>query len=521
MNMKKLFTMMAVCLCGTMAYAQSAISAKGVTIAKGGSCQMEVVIDKATSNTAFQFDLKLPAKVSVKAAEMKSKDSYGESRVLKNQLVDETNNIYRFLSYDNGNATLTSEGNGVIITLGAEADAETGTATLNGEEMNLVVNPAGESTAQAAGELASVTVSEGVEIKITSAQQALVCSEKNLDFTSISEVKAYIATGYDKNSGKIWLTRVKDVPAKTAVLLMGEAGTYVVPAVAESNNIYKNLFVGTLTEKIVKKDEGDGNTNYILSKVDDEVGFFFAKESGSTIKAGGGYLPLPTTIEAAGTAGGNEEISMNKYGMLCYYTDESLDLSAEDNLKAYTATGYDKKGIIRLTRVKQVPAKTAVLLLAPEEAKTYTIPTISLQQIQADIFVGTLEATTIKRVEDDIVNYYVSVVNEEVGFYWASETGTKIGAKRGWLPVPKEMTSLAAGSRGNANAKSTLSISPSDDVIEVSLKSIDGDGGTTGISRIAAEAAGNDTWYNLNGQRINTPNKKGLYIKNGKKVIVK
>ena len=52
-------------------------------------------------------------------------------------------------------------------------------------------------------------------------------------------------------------------------------------------------------------------------------------------------------------------------------------------------------------------------------------------------------------------------------------------------------------------------------------KSIIGDGDeATGISRVAAED-GNDTWYNLSGQRISAPTKKGLYIKNGKKVIVK
>ena len=46
------------------------------------------------------------------------------------------------------------------------------------------------------------------------------------------------------------------------------------------------------------------------------------------------------------------------------------------------------------------------------------------------------------------------------------------------------------------------------------------DGNATGISSIAVEAE-NDAWYNLSGQRISTPTKKGLYIKNGKKVIVK
>lgn len=523
--MKKLFTMLVVSFCGTMAYAQTGtISVGDVTIAKGGSTQMEVTVNNAASNTAFQFDLKLPAGVSVKSATMNSgavtsnaEDT--QSRKLLHNLYKESDNVYRFLSYDNANAALTD--GKVSITLEAADEAEAAEVEIAGSDI-LVVNPEGTPTTQDNGNVASITVSEGVQVKISSALQALFCSDKNLDFTNVSEVKAFIATGYDKNSGKIWLTRVKDVPAKTPVLLIGEeAGTYTIPVVAESGNIYKNLFVGTLTEMTVKKDEGDGNTNYILSKPEGkEVGFYFASESGSKIKAGGAYLPLPTTIEAAGTAGSTEEISMNKYGMLCYYSDQSLDFSDEADLKAYTATGYDKKGIIRLTRVKQVPAKTAVLLLAPEEAKTYPVPTASLQQIQANIFKGTLEGTTIKKLEDGIVNYYVSVVSNEVGFYWASESGTKIGAKRGWLPVPKEMTSLAAASRGNVN--SALSVSSSDDVIELSLMCVDGkDNEATGISRIAAEDAGDDTWYNLNGQRINTPTKKGLYIKNGKKVIVK
>ena len=44
--------------------------------------------------------------------------------------------------------------------------------------------------------------------------------------------------------------------------------------------------------------------------------------------------------------------------------------------------------------------------------------------------------------------------------------------------------------------------------------------GTTSISSFDAET-GTDRWYDLNGQRISKPQKKGLYIKNGKKIIVK
>ena len=369
-----------------------------------------------------------------------------------------------------------------------------------------------------------VILSEAEAVSVRSAGQKILYCNKNLDFTDVYGLKAYIVTGYDKVSGKIYLTRVKNVPANTALLLMGDEGEHDIPIVASSNAIYKNMLVGVNEDTYIYRDGGENVTNYYLSVVNGVVGFYLAKEdgTGTKVSAGGGYLPLPTTIDAAGTAGSTEDIKMNKYGMLCYYSDQSLDFSGETDLKAYTATGYDKKGIIRLTRVKQVPAETAMLLLAPAEAKTYTVPTASLQQIHANMFVGTLEGTTICRLTEDnnYVNYYMSVVNGEAGFYWAAEngtSGTKIGAKRGWLPVPKEMTSLAATSRGENPG--VLSMSLTDDVIVLSVFG-SGDDDATGISRIAAEA-GNDTWYNLSGQRIDKPTRKGLYIKNGIKVIVK
>ena len=45
---------------------------------------------------------------------------------------------------------------------------------------------------------------------------------------------------------------------------------------------------------------------------------------------------------------------------------------------------------------------------------------------------------------------------------------------------------------------------------------------TTGIEDITidGENKGNDTFYNLNGQRVSNP-QRGIYIHNGKKVIIK
>ena len=44
--------------------------------------------------------------------------------------------------------------------------------------------------------------------------------------------------------------------------------------------------------------------------------------------------------------------------------------------------------------------------------------------------------------------------------------------------------------------------------------------GTTSIRELRMENEGRDEWYDLQGRRIEQPTKAGLYIKNGKKVIV-
>ena len=47
--------------------------------------------------------------------------------------------------------------------------------------------------------------------------------------------------------------------------------------------------------------------------------------------------------------------------------------------------------------------------------------------------------------------------------------------------------------------------------------------GTTGINTIdnGQSTVDGNVWYNVNGQRVAQPTQKGLYIHNGKKVIVK
>ena len=242
--MKKLFTMLVASVCCTMAYAQT-ISVKDVSVAKGGTGQVEVSIANPTNYTAFQFDLKLPAGVSVKENGAALKGTYeGDTRKLEWKLFNESTNTYRFLSYDMGNAALNADGNVVAaISIEVAETAETGDMT-GGEMLVVTSDGTGTATETATGK---ITVSEGVKVTIGKNGVTTLVSDKDLDFSN-SAVMAYIAYGYNNLTDNILLTRVKDVPAGTTVWSgfnydltapTEPAGTYTLYELVDEANIHR------------------------------------------------------------------------------------------------------------------------------------------------------------------------------------------------------------------------------------------------------------------------------------------
>ena len=362
-------------------------------------------------------------------------------------------------------------------------------------------------------------------ISISSAKQVTYMSDKGLDFTGYPDLKAYVATGYDKASGTIWLTRVKEVPANTGFLLMGEAGDYEIPVKkGESTSYYMNLFKGTIEGTTIQTTDGD-NTNYYLSNGDAGVGFY--KVQGSVeLKPNRAYLSVPTEIPAVGTAGSTETIKVSAAGQVPYYNSQSLDFSSLDaqGVKAYTATGYDySSGTIWLTRVKQVPAETGILIMAPQGE--YPVPTASVASVYANMFRGTLEGTTIQTHEEidgkDYINYYLSSGASGVGFYRVTkEEGVTIGANRCYLPILNK--DAAAGTRSANSDLTQIAFEEADEAIGIPLlRGIGGDeDGTTGVKEVKSGEVKGEKWYTLQGQRVAKPG-KGLYIRNGKVVVIK
>ena len=363
-----------------------------------------------------------------------------------------------------------------------------------------------------------------VTITISGAKQVPYYCDQNLDFTSMPELKAYVATGYDKAKGTIWLTRVKQVPAETGFLLMGEPGDYDIPTIDGVSDVYyKNMFVGTLTGTTIQTTDGE-YTNYYLSKGTSGVGFYkVTNADGQSIGANRCDLPILTDIPANGSEGDAEVIKVSAAKQVPYYTSKNIDFSSLDaqGVKAYTATGYNyETGIIWLTRVKKVPAQTGILVMA-DKAGEYSVPTTSVQSVYENMFTGSETAQIIYTSETvgDItyINYYLSNGTSGVGFYKVTkEGGVNMGANRSYLQIPNRDIAGVRGMDGNASFSKMMISDNDDDVIGIPLYA----GDATSISDVQQSVGEENVWYNLQGQRVENP-RKGIYIKNGRRVVIK
>lgn len=192
---------------------------------------------------------------------------------------------------------------------------------------------------------------------------------------------------------------------------------------------------------------------------------------------------------------GEEVIPISSAGQTTWCSAYDLDFTDVEGLKAYIATGYDREtGVIWLTRVKKVPAGEGILLIGGKG--DYTVPHVSTSAYYVNMMVGTLKAIVLNETEGEYTNYYLSNGTSGVGFYKVNGS-VDIKANRAYLPLLKGTTK--AGTR----------------FIGIGFEDEDG---TTGISNISNNEK--DVWYNIQGQRVDKPS-KGLYIHNGKKVVIK
>ena len=382
-------------------------------------------------------------------------------------------------------------------------------------------------TSESDVEINSIAISEATDepddpvndepetITIGKSGKASYCGDQSLDFGYSDEVKAYIATGFDKDEGTIWLTRVKDVPAGVPVLIKGDANkTYDVPVTDSQNSYYTNMFVGnTSGEKMVIQETDGDMMNYYLSG----DGTFKSVNKTANIGTNKCYLQLPGTFEAAAT-GATQTVKVGSIGKASFAAPVDLDFTNVSGLKAFTATGYDKSTkTIWLTRVMKVQKGEGVLLKG--DPNNYEIPSVAVQSSYENMFVGNTSGDEIRVQETSEdgsqTNYYLSGKD---GSFVSVNGFAKIGNNKCYLALPTSMVAVSS----TRSLEDELILEEAEMIkLPIEFKSIGSEGdGTTSIREVKSGEVKGEEWYTLQGQRVAKPG-KGLYIRNGKMVIVR
>ena len=196
-------------------------------------------------------------------------------------------------------------------------------------------------------------------------------------------------------------------------------------------------------------------------------------------------------------------LTMGDEGIRTFAAGADLNFSSFQCLKAYIVTGFDPEtGDMELRQVDRVPAYTGVVLKG--EAGSYYIPRIKNLEVVYDdnLLVGvTQQDTEVAPAAGGCTNYILSDGIHGINFYTLSENSI-VTVGRAYLKLP-------------ASANRAVSI-----MINFDVESTTGIGEVTGIG--GDEKAEGNQWYTLEGRKLaGCPTQKGIYIRDGKKVMVR
>lgn len=266
---------------------------------------------------------------------------------------------------------------------------------------------------------------------------------------------------YIGNTSNVWLL-VKNLKAGDII-------------VANTSYQASGLTNATYTEKY-----SEGNNRVYTVTADGDVEIAFKKPNSSTMHYFYGLYVwssrfVSKTITAAGWA--------------TYFSDKALDFSSSiTNLtKAYIITGHSGATLTLSPIITTIPANTGILLEGEGEV-LIPVTGSSSTDVSANILKGVTSAT----VETAGSIYVLMNETAGVGFYKNNNDFT-VGANTAYI----DATDLA-GAR--------------------SFYLFEDD--ATAIEAVKAQNVENGQFFNLAGQRVAQPT-KGLYIVNGKKVIIK
>jgi hypothetical protein len=344
---------------------------------------------------------------------------------------------------------------------------------------------------------------------------ATYCGAEPLDFTGNEDLEAYTVIGCSYGSNTIWLSRVYDVPAETPILIKGAEGTYTLNCTTASDSYFKNKLVGNLSgSKIQVNETNDDGTlrNYYLKE-----GTFKKVKGYANIGSGKSFLQLPDTPPAK-KAGSAKSVTLSSSGKSTLCSDVDLDFSAVDGLTAYVVTGYDK-GIktFWMNRVIEASAGTPLYLVGTANA-TYSIPSAGIQTFFENMLVGNTSGSKIQVNETSEDGTQRNLYLKD-GMFKLVMGYANIGSGKCYLQAPSAV--VAAMARGMEDPEFTFILS--DELMSMSFSDFDDEAtGIISTTNFTNSTNSADAWFSLDGRKLSgKPTRSGVYVNNGRKVVLK
>ena len=189
---------------------------------------------------------------------------------------------------------------------------------------------------------------------------------------------------------------------------------------------------------------------------------------------------------------------------ISYFSAKGLNLAdgTDDGVFLTSVKSVDESSVVLLDKGKVTSAAKETPLVicnTTDEEQTVTLrvnESADAVDYDTEHYFGTNEAKEFTSDDMANANYYVL---DGKNFTWVKDAGT-LPANRCWLQI----------------APSAAAYAPA---LSIRFESDD----TTGIDTVDANAAnGAEGWYDLNGRRLQgKPATKGVFIQNGKKVVIK
>lgn len=235
--------------------------------------------------------------------------------------------------------------------------------------------------------------------------------------------------------------------------------------------------------------------DHVITKIDHVGGTFSNPDAGSMSGSSWVGASQSVKIQVSGNVKSvtviyttaNQAITPG-YANITYVTPYKMNFASVDGLKAYVATAA-AAGNVTMTRVEEAVPENTPLLLMGTAGTTYNVPVVASATAPETNFLKKGDGTTVF----DGTTYDYILYSD--GKFYQIGSGT-VATNKAYL----HLDAAPSGAR--------------------SLDIVFNDDETTGVNMVQNSKVMVNGYYDLQGRKVANPT-KGLYIVNGKKVIIK